>query len=159
MNARELRNRIQDLHRLSPKVLDGEVPPEEFWGEIETWFQDAAQAAASLETVLPGDETVPRTLGALHETLRWELQLNRFLLPAIQNREPGETMAHHVVSVFGMMSGDMLDRLFSRLAVFAEVLGLLDGTIEFPEEAYMTYQELWGMAQVTALAADEDLDA
>jgi hypothetical protein len=160
MDARELCQRIRELHHRSPKVLSGEDPADAFWNDVMACFQDLERIAPALEDLLAGAEVVPRILEPLRESLRWELELNRFLFPAIQSREPGETVAHHVLTVFGMMSGDMLDRLFNRLVVLAEVLGCRDGSVDFPEEAYLTYQELWGMAQVIALAADEaDLDA
>ncbi|MCX2725979.1 hypothetical protein OO015_00460 [Thermomicrobium sp. 4228-Ro] len=160
MTGLELLNWIRELHRISPEVISGDKDLQDFWSQVESWFQTVTEAVSSLDSLLPGQDTVFRVLEALRESLRWELKLNRFLLPAIQNRQPSDTTAHHVASVFGMMSGDLLDRIFTRLAVLAEILGVLDGTVEFPEEAYLTYQELWGMAQVTdALHAAQDLDA
>jgi hypothetical protein len=161
MTAHDLAHRIRELHHQVPQLLTGEVAPEEFWGWVEAWFREVATMVRALEGQIPGEETIQHSLAALREGIRWDLDLNRTLFPVLQSREPQDTIVHHAFSIFGIMSAEILDRLFSRLTVLVEILGLLDGSIDFPEETYLTYQELRAMIQGNFFPsyADDDLDA
>jgi len=163
MSAHELVTSIRELHHLVPKLLTGEVTPEEFWSRVEAWFEQVSAASTALAAYMPGEQTLERVLSAMREGIRWDLELNRTLFPVLQGRESEDTLIHHAVSIFGIMSAEILDRLFSRLTVWAELLGILDGSIEFPEETYLTYRELRAMIQANPFAEYsfdvEDLDA
>jgi hypothetical protein len=160
--ARELLQRIRELHNRSPQVLSGDIDSQAFWSDLEDCLREVDQAAVALHSLIPGEETIPRTLEALREGIRWELALNRALFPAVQSREPADTIQHHMVSLFGIVSGDILDRLFCRILVLVEIIGVLDGSVDFPEESYMTYQELrerLALPIAILLDEDDDLDA
>jgi len=163
MTAKELAQSIRELHHLVPKLLVGEMTPEEFWSRVEAWFEQVSAESSALAAYLPGEGTIQQALAALREGIRWDLELNRTLFPVLQGRESEDILIHHAVSIFGIMSAEILDRLFSRLAVWAELLGILDGSIEFPEETYLTYRELRAMIQAHPFAEYsfdvEDLDA
>ncbi len=158
MNGKGLRDRIQELHHAFPRVLEGRLSPDQFWSDVEAWFQELEQASTAFQQILPGHDMVP-CIQALRETLRWDLEFNRQLFLAIQNRVPEDTMPHHLVSVLEIMSGDIVDRFFNRLTVLAEILGVLDGTVEFPMVSYMVYQELRAIAQALYLTDEESLEA
>ncbi len=139
-----LRNRIIEIHNMVPDVLIGEQPAEDLWSLLDSWFEALTEEATMLSQALPGEGTVPRYLETLRESLRWEIEANRALFPAIQNRDPDQSTVHEVASILGLVTADLLDKLFRRLVILAELVGTLDGSIMLPEETITAYYEFLG---------------
>lgn len=139
-----LRNRIIEIHNMVPDVLIGERPAEDLWSLLDSWFEALTEGGTMLSQALPGEGTVPRYLETLRESLRWEIEANRALFPAIQNRDPDQSTVHEVASILGLVTADLLDKLFRRLVILAELVGALDGSIPLPEETIIAYHEFLG---------------
>jgi hypothetical protein len=163
--APRLLETLDSLHEESPQVLDGSLSLADFWsrmGEVENLLKRACSTLAPLFG--GGEGEALRLVSHLFSALRQELQFNCRLFPAVEaqnHREDGiGDIAGTVFSTLGACSGDLLDRHFRRIKVVVELVGVMEGSIDFAEESYLAFHEFVSPAIVGRLRERGDtLDA
>lgn len=143
--APQLLQALERLHEESPQVLDGSLSVTEFWFRVEEVESLLKEAGSTLAHLFEGGEVeVLCLVQTLFSSLREELKLNSRLFPVVEARSQREdgVVATTVLATLGACSGDILDRHFRRLKVLAELVGIVEESIEYAEEAYQTFREV-----------------
>lgn len=137
---------LDSLHEESPQVLDGSLSLAEFWSRVEEVESLLKEAGSTLAPLFEGGEgEVLCLVQTLFFALRQELKINRHLFPAVEawnQRESVDNVTSTVFSTLGACSGDILDRHFRRLKALAELIGIIEESIDFAEAAYQTFCEV-----------------
>ncbi len=158
MTGKELVQRSRDLHNQSAEAL--------VHGDAEQVLSDLADLFAHLEEHRHRiEEAIPHVAGILEllrRGLESEFSFQLQLAPALRSREGAFSDRDHAATVFGILSGDILDRMWRRVTILCEIVGLQDGslTLQEVEEVTATFRELALQAAGSMVVAEGgDLDA
>lgn len=158
MNGKQLAELARALHNQSADALE-EGDAEQVRREIDTLFAVLEQHQERIQEAIPGVEGI---LESLRSGLESEFSFQLQLAPALRSRDGLFTDRDHAATVFGIISGDILDRMWRRVVILCEIIGLADGslTIHEAEEATATFLELALQAAGSVVVTEGgDLDA
>lgn len=144
MTGSEILRKIQQLHQDSITILEEEQDFPAFWEQFADLFHEILESSAILACIISNLDAFQRAVTAIQASLEQEYQANLALKQALLRRQGEDDTAHTTAITLGLVSGDLLDYSFHRLTILAELIGLLDGSLTFPEETLETYYEIMG---------------
>lgn len=139
MKGNEIKELVRKAHVAAAAAIDGNLPVEEAAQAITRVISALFRAR---ETILPGhEEEMLEVVAALEYVALSQLRLNSQLLPLIKKlSRRGDVEAP--LAILSMAVGLQMDRTFEFLHILAEMVGLRDGSVSFPEETLIVLEDL-----------------
>ncbi len=152
MNGEQLRDQIREIHRVVPCDIKGRLPAPDLWERLDAWFEGVAGCGETMDEIFPR-EKFAAYLEALQRGVRGVVEAAASITQQIMATKLEDTLATRTFLMAGMLGAEQVDTMFNVLTVLCEAIGMRDGSVPFPGEAYTAYWELRDRILLAAMQA------